>query len=256
MRDALLDSPAPVVAVSPIVGGAVLKGPTAAFMAADGYPPTAAGIASCYAGLIDGLVADERGRRRAGPADRHAHERPREPAPRRRRDAALRRGTREWPTDAPHPAARAARPSGPPTLAILPVKRFGIAKVRLGDELSGGTRRAIAEAMVTDVLMALRRTSRVVRGPARDLRAGGGGDRPRLRRQRARRRPRGRPERRHAHRRSRTRSRQACRACCSCPATCPRSIPPSSTRCSTARRRAARSSSCPTATAPERTRCC
>lgn len=59
MRDALLDSSAPVVAVSPIVGGAVLKGPTAQFMAAEGYPPTAAGIASCYAGLIDGLVADE-----------------------------------------------------------------------------------------------------------------------------------------------------------------------------------------------------
>jgi LPPG:FO 2-phospho-L-lactate transferase len=60
VRDALLDSSAPVVAVSPIVGGAVLKGPTAAFMAAEGWPPTAAGVASCYAGLIDGLVADER----------------------------------------------------------------------------------------------------------------------------------------------------------------------------------------------------
>jgi 2-phospho-L-lactate guanylyltransferase len=47
------------------------------------------------------------------------------------------------------------------TFAILPVKRFGIAKVRLGDELSGGTRRALAEAMVTDVLMALRRTAAV-----------------------------------------------------------------------------------------------
>ncbi|MEA2221605.1 MAG: 2-phospho-L-lactate/phosphoenolpyruvate guanylyltransferase [Solirubrobacteraceae bacterium] len=51
---------------------------------------------------------------------------------------------------------------GPPlTFAILPVKRFGIAKFRLGDELSGGTRRALAEAMVTDVLMALRRTAAV-----------------------------------------------------------------------------------------------
>ncbi len=49
----------------------------------------------------------------------------------------------------------------PATVAILPVKRFGIAKVRLGDELSGGTRRALAEAMVTDVLMALRRTKAV-----------------------------------------------------------------------------------------------
>jgi 2-phospho-L-lactate guanylyltransferase len=53
--------------------------------------------------------------------------------------------------------------SGPPpkTYAILPVKRFGEAKFRLGDELSGGTRRALAEAMVTDVLMALRRTAAV-----------------------------------------------------------------------------------------------
>jgi 2-phospho-L-lactate guanylyltransferase len=47
------------------------------------------------------------------------------------------------------------------TFAILPVKRFGGAKARLGDELSGGTRRALAEAMVTDVLMALRRTDAV-----------------------------------------------------------------------------------------------
>jgi 2-phospho-L-lactate guanylyltransferase len=47
------------------------------------------------------------------------------------------------------------------TFAILPVKRFATAKVRLGDELSGGTRRALTEAMVTDVLMALRRTDAV-----------------------------------------------------------------------------------------------
>jgi LPPG:FO 2-phospho-L-lactate transferase len=59
MRNVLLDSPAPIVAVSPIVGGAVLKGPTAAFMQSEGNPPTTEGIASCYAGLIDGLVADE-----------------------------------------------------------------------------------------------------------------------------------------------------------------------------------------------------
>jgi LPPG:FO 2-phospho-L-lactate transferase len=59
MRQALLDSPAPVVAVSPIVDGAVVKGPTAAFMATTEHPPSTAGIASFYAGLIDGLVADE-----------------------------------------------------------------------------------------------------------------------------------------------------------------------------------------------------
>jgi LPPG:FO 2-phospho-L-lactate transferase len=59
MREALVDSPAPIVAVSPIVDGAVLKGPTEAFMRWAGYPLSSEAIASCYAGLIDGLVADE-----------------------------------------------------------------------------------------------------------------------------------------------------------------------------------------------------
>lgn len=44
------------------------------------------------------------------------------------------------------------------TVAILPVKRFDAAKRRLGGELAPGTRRALAEAMLTDVLTALRRT--------------------------------------------------------------------------------------------------
>jgi LPPG:FO 2-phospho-L-lactate transferase len=59
MRQAVLDSPAPVVAVSPIVGGRVLKGPTEAFMRWAGHEPSTDGIAATYAGLIDGLVADE-----------------------------------------------------------------------------------------------------------------------------------------------------------------------------------------------------
>jgi LPPG:FO 2-phospho-L-lactate transferase len=59
LREALIDSPAPVVAVSPIVGGEVLKGPTAEFLRWAGHPATNAAIADCYAGLLDGLVADE-----------------------------------------------------------------------------------------------------------------------------------------------------------------------------------------------------
>jgi 2-phospho-L-lactate guanylyltransferase len=47
------------------------------------------------------------------------------------------------------------------TFAVLPVKRFGAAKQRLGDDLAEGTRRALAEAMVTDVLIALRRSDAV-----------------------------------------------------------------------------------------------
>ncbi len=46
-------------------------------------------------------------------------------------------------------------------VAVLPVKRFGVAKGRLGEAFGGGTRRALAEAMVTDVLVALRRAKRV-----------------------------------------------------------------------------------------------
>jgi len=59
MRDAIAASPAPVVAVSPYVAGAVVKGPTDRFMAALSRPSTAAGVASLYAGLIDGMVVDE-----------------------------------------------------------------------------------------------------------------------------------------------------------------------------------------------------
>jgi 2-phospho-L-lactate guanylyltransferase len=49
----------------------------------------------------------------------------------------------------------------PLTYAILPVKRYATAKTRLADDMAAGTRRALAESMVTDVLMALRRTKSV-----------------------------------------------------------------------------------------------
>ena len=60
MRAALEESPAPVVAISPLVGGEVVKGPTAAFMDFAKLPLTSDGIATYYDGLIDGLVADRR----------------------------------------------------------------------------------------------------------------------------------------------------------------------------------------------------
>ena len=46
-------------------------------------------------------------------------------------------------------------------LAILPIKSFEEAKQRLGDALDKPTRRALAEAMFTDVLIALRRCQRI-----------------------------------------------------------------------------------------------
>lgn len=48
-----------------------------------------------------------------------------------------------------------------PTLAILPIKRFGDAKQRLLPGLSPGQRRLLVEAMLSDVLVALRRAATV-----------------------------------------------------------------------------------------------
>jgi LPPG:FO 2-phospho-L-lactate transferase len=59
MREALRAAPAPVVAVSPFVGGRSLKGPTVSFCEYAGIEPSAAGVASAYAEVIDGIVADE-----------------------------------------------------------------------------------------------------------------------------------------------------------------------------------------------------
>jgi LPPG:FO 2-phospho-L-lactate transferase len=60
IREALSRSTAAVVAISPLVRGAVVKGPTDVFMEWSGRPLSSDGIAAAYAGLIDGLVADSR----------------------------------------------------------------------------------------------------------------------------------------------------------------------------------------------------
>jgi LPPG:FO 2-phospho-L-lactate transferase len=60
LGDELRAAPAPVVAVSPLVRGEVLKGPTAACLAWAGRERDSDGIAAHYEGLIDGLVADRR----------------------------------------------------------------------------------------------------------------------------------------------------------------------------------------------------
>jgi LPPG:FO 2-phospho-L-lactate transferase len=59
IKQAIRASNAPTVAVSPLVKGEVVKGPTVAFMEWAGQPLTSAGIASYYEGLIDGLIADD-----------------------------------------------------------------------------------------------------------------------------------------------------------------------------------------------------
>jgi len=61
MREALRAASAPVVAVSPFVGGQVVKGPTEPFLHWAGVSTDASGVAAYYGGLLDGLVCDEEG---------------------------------------------------------------------------------------------------------------------------------------------------------------------------------------------------
>ena len=53
-------APAPVVAVSPLVGGEAVKGPTAKLMREMGLACDAAAIARHYQGVIDALLIDAR----------------------------------------------------------------------------------------------------------------------------------------------------------------------------------------------------
>ena len=59
VREALRASPAPVVAVSPVIAGKAVKGPTAKMMQELGLPVDAASLARHYGDILDHYVADE-----------------------------------------------------------------------------------------------------------------------------------------------------------------------------------------------------
>jgi LPPG:FO 2-phospho-L-lactate transferase len=59
MREALRACHAPVVAVSPLIGGKAVKGPTAKMMAELGLPVDAAAVAGHYDDILDHYVIDE-----------------------------------------------------------------------------------------------------------------------------------------------------------------------------------------------------
>jgi LPPG:FO 2-phospho-L-lactate transferase len=58
LRERLRAATVPVIAVSPIVAGAAIKGPTAKIMRELGVQPTAAVIADLYADFVDVVVVD------------------------------------------------------------------------------------------------------------------------------------------------------------------------------------------------------
>ena len=59
LQGAIRQASGPVIAVSPIVGGAAIKGPTAKMMAELGMAVSAEAVARHYDGLIDGFVLDQ-----------------------------------------------------------------------------------------------------------------------------------------------------------------------------------------------------
>ena len=59
VRDALRETKAKVATVSPIVGGAAIKGPAAQMMRDQGLEASAAGVARLYADFLDVMVIDE-----------------------------------------------------------------------------------------------------------------------------------------------------------------------------------------------------
>ncbi len=59
LREALYACPAPIVAVTPLIGGRAVKGPTAKLMAELGVEVTPRAIAEHYRPLIDGFVLDK-----------------------------------------------------------------------------------------------------------------------------------------------------------------------------------------------------
>lgn len=58
MRSIIGSARAPVVAVSPLVGGVAVKGPTERFLAASGIAIDTAGVAAIYSGIADAVIAD------------------------------------------------------------------------------------------------------------------------------------------------------------------------------------------------------
>lgn len=58
IKEFLQNASVPVIAMSPLIGGAAVKGPTAKIMTELGIVPSCSSIAAFYEGLIDGFIVD------------------------------------------------------------------------------------------------------------------------------------------------------------------------------------------------------
>jgi LPPG:FO 2-phospho-L-lactate transferase len=59
VRESLREASAPVVAVSPVVAGASLKGPTDKMLAGLGHEVSALGVARLYGDFLNGFILDQ-----------------------------------------------------------------------------------------------------------------------------------------------------------------------------------------------------
>ena len=147
MRDAIKASGAPVVAVSPIIGGRAVKGPTAKMMRELGLEASAAGVAARYGDLLDGYIVDH------ADADGIGNVGARVTIAK-----TLMTSLQDRETLARVDARRGGR-TGLAAMsdiwAVIPVKEFDGAKHRLSGLLSPPERRLLAETMLTDMLEAV-----------------------------------------------------------------------------------------------------
>ena len=173
VREAIAASAAPVVAVSPYVAGQVVKGPTDLFMRAVGRPSTAAGAASLYEGLLDGMICDPEDpdpppeairvmscptlmEGRAGGASW-----PSEPSSSPRRLPSTAEITAELGMSRALPGSltiRGGESNNLHTTAIVPVKGLSVANGRLDGTLSEDERNQLAEALFLDLIVKLPRS--------------------------------------------------------------------------------------------------
>ena len=167
VRAALADCAAPVVAVSPMIGGRAIKGPTAKMMAELGMTPSAGAVARRYGDLLDGYVVDYADAGSGGgivPGSRSAQTMmttldDREALARTVLGAAACCGDDDR-VSPDHgriePVATGDGTSyGADIWAAVPVKEFAGAKQRLAPLLTPAAAQALAAAMLEDVLAAL-----------------------------------------------------------------------------------------------------
>ncbi len=165
VREAMMACKAPIIAVSPIIAGRAVKGPTAKMMTELGLDPSAGTVAQRYADLLDGYVIDHADMSEVVSIDARVTlaqtlmttMEDREALARIVMDAGAVLRRREL--------RGLAAPAGDRSMidvwAAVPVKAFTGAKQRTGSMLTPEQREVLAATMLEDVLAALAGATRL-----------------------------------------------------------------------------------------------